>query len=91
MSAQHTPGPVLAQDHQGMRVDYTGMLGQIRREICRSAPMHAEMLRQFQDHIKELGQRYYAGDAVCVDEFLQLYCVEREARAAIAKEKRHDR
>jgi hypothetical protein len=47
--------------------------------------MHAEMLRQFQEHIKELGQRYYAGEAACVDEFLQLYCVEREARADIKK------
>lgn len=85
MSAQHTQRPVLADTHQGMRVDYTGLLGQVRREIARQAPAHSEMLRQFQDHIKEMGKRYYAGDTASVDEFLQLYCVEREARAAIAK------
>jgi hypothetical protein len=69
-----------------MRVDYLGLLGQVRRSIGLKEPVYAEMLRQFQDHIKELGQRYYSGDAVCVDEFLQLYCVEHEARAAIAKD-----
>jgi hypothetical protein len=86
MTAQHTPGPVLAKDHMGMRVDYQGMLGQSRRALGRSEPMLAEMLRQLQDHIKELGQLYYQGDAASVDEFLQLYCVEKDARcAAISK------
>lgn len=85
MNTQHTPGPALATNHMGMRVDYQGMLRQSRRALGRSEPALAEMLRQFQEHIKELGQRYYQGDAACVDEFLQLYCVEHDARAAIAK------
>jgi hypothetical protein len=85
MSEQHTPGPVLAPDHKGMRVGYQGLLGQSRRALGRTEPMLAEMVHQLQDHIQELGQRYYAGDAGCVDEFLQLYCVERDARDAIAK------
>lgn len=75
---------LLAADHNGMRVDYTGLLGQVRREICRSGPGYAEMLRQLQGHIQELGQRWYAGETAAVDEFLQLYSVEKDARAAIA-------
>ncbi|MBD9530419.1 hypothetical protein IB233_02075 [Comamonas sp. CMM01] len=75
---------LLAADHTGMRVDYSGLLGQVRHEISRSAPGHAEMLRQLQGHIQEVGRRWYAGEIAAVDEFLQLYCVEREARAAIA-------
>ncbi len=76
---------LLAADHQGMRVDYTGMLGQSCRELNRTAPGRAEMLRQLQGHITELGQRFYAGDLKVVDEFLQLYCVAMDARAAISK------
>lgn len=82
MSAQHTP--VLAPDHKGMRVDYTGMLKHARNGLRNENPGVAEMLRQFTEHLTELGARYYAGDTAAVDEFLQLYCVGREARAAIA-------
>lgn len=75
---------LLAADHQGMRVDYSGLLGQVQREIKRSAPGHAEMIRQLQGHLQELGQRWYAGDTEVVDELLQLYCVEQQARADLA-------
>lgn len=34
--------------------------------------MAGEMLR----HLEELATRYYAGDALVVDEFLQLYCLD---------------
>lgn len=82
--ADATPSaPPLAADHSDMRVDYTGMLGQVRRELGRSNSFHAEMLRQFQAHLQEMGQRFYAGDIAAVDEFLQLYCVEHEARKAL--------
>jgi hypothetical protein len=67
-----------------MRVDYSGLFTHARRAAVRE-PALSEMLRQLQDHIKELGQRYYAGDVACVDEFLQLYCVEHQAREAVAK------
>ncbi len=77
-------GKLLAEKHTGMKVDYRGLLGQVQREIERSAPGHAEMLRQLQGHLQELGQRWYAGDTAVVDELLQLYCVERQARAALA-------
>ncbi|NDZ11543.1 hypothetical protein C7T35_01160 [Variovorax sp. WS11] len=78
--------PLLAEKHQGMRVDYSGLLGQCQRGL-RGAGGHAanaEMLRQLQGHLKELGQRWYAGDTAVVDEILQLYCIEKEARDALA-------
>lgn len=77
-------GKLLAEKHTGMKVDYRGLLGQVQREIERSAPGHAEMLRQLQGHLQELGHRWYAGDTAVVDELLQLYCVERQARADLA-------
>lgn len=85
MSAgKHTP--VLAAEHTGMRVDYSGMLKQAGRATKASGEtLHAFMLEELQRNLQELGQRYYAGDIAVVDEFLQLYCVERDARAAIAK------
>lgn len=73
----------LADDHNGTRVDYTGLLGQSQRVLKHSSPGTAEMLRQLTGHIKEMGARFYAGEVKAVDEFLQLYCVEHEARAAL--------
>ncbi len=74
----------LASEHQGMRVAYSGLLGQCRRALCEGGhSAHAEMLRQLQAHLQELGRRWYAGDVAVVDELLQLYCVEAEARAAL--------
>ncbi|MDR2327854.1 MAG: hypothetical protein LBE51_20935 [Acidovorax sp.] len=82
---QDAPKPaLLAEKHTGMKVDYRGLLGQAQRELKRAAPGHSEMLRQLEYHITEMGQRWYAGDTAVVDELLQLYCVEKDARAAIA-------
>ncbi|MDR0212535.1 MAG: hypothetical protein LBJ15_00850 [Comamonas sp.] len=82
---QDAPKPaLLAEKHTGMKVDYRGLLGQAQRELKRAAPGHSEMLRQLECHITEMGQRWYAGDTAVVDELLQLYCVEKDARAAIA-------
>ena len=82
---KHTPVP-LAADHTGMRVDYLGLFGQSQRGLRYARDTaNAEMLRQFTEHMTELGNRFYSGDMAAVDEFLQLYCVGREARAAIAK------
>lgn len=78
------PPQLLAKQHQGMKVDYRGLLGQVRRAIKSKAGGHAEMLRQLEDHLTQLGQRWYAGDVTVVDELLQLYCIERDTRAAIA-------
>lgn len=75
--------PLLAADHKGMRVDYRGLLGQTREGLFKE-PALAEMIRQLQDHIAELGRRWYAGDTAVVDELLQLYCIEQDAREAVA-------
>lgn len=72
----------LAPTHTGMRVDYRGLLAQCRAGL-RNEPGLAEMLRQLTEHLTELGQRVYAGDLSAVDEFLQLYCIERAARATL--------
>ena len=75
-----------AKDHLGMRVDYSGMLRQAREALQMVAPhnngrLHAEMLRQLQERLKEMGERFYAGDVAVVDEFLQMYCIASDRRA----------
>ena len=68
--------PVLAPKHTGLKVSYTGLLSNARAALqSAKEPGYAEMLRQLQGHIAELGERYYSGDVAVVDEFLQLYCV----------------
>lgn len=75
----------LSADHKGMRVDYSGLLKQAQNALAYGIkePALSEMLRQFREHLGELGQRWYAGDVTVVDEILQLYCVSSAARAAI--------
>ncbi|WP_240648432.1 hypothetical protein [Pararobbsia silviterrae] len=77
--------PLLAEDHKGMRVDYSGMFGAAQRALKHGHQETgtAEMLRQFKDHMTELGSRWYAGDTAVVDELLQLYCIEKDARDAL--------
>ncbi|MFL9943670.1 hypothetical protein [Paraburkholderia graminis] len=77
---------LLTDDHKGMRVNYSGLFKQATASLARGArePALAEMLRQLKDHITELGTRWYAGDTAVVDEILQLYCVEKDARATLA-------
>jgi len=75
---------LLAHDHMGMRISHTGLLMQ----VCDALTRHGEdglveMLHQLHRHLTELGKRWYTGDAYVVDEFLQLYCVESEARQLI--------
>ena len=77
----------LAKKHEGMRGDYSGMLGQACRALKRSEPGKAEMLRQLQNHLTEMGKRFYAGDFTVVDEFLQLYCVANEDRERVVAER----
>lgn len=76
------PFSLLAKKHTGMRVDYSGMLRQARQGLRRE-PALAEMLRQLGEHMKELGSRWYEGDTAVVDEILQLYCVESDARSKV--------
>lgn len=90
LSGRPDPAPVthlvvLAPKHTGMKVDYSGLLNQAQRGLQRD-PGIAEMLRQLEEHLSELGQRWYDGDATVVDEFLQLYCIQSVRRGVIAAE-----
>jgi hypothetical protein len=75
---------LLASDHSGMKVNYRGLFSQVQRVIKRTDPGDSEMLRQLEGHLQELGQRWYAGDTAVVDEILQLYCIESDARKTVA-------
>ncbi len=86
-AAQAAPAvPLLAKEHQGMRVDYSSLLQQAANALVLGgkATGLAEMLRQLQGHMTELGLRWYASDTAVVDDFCQLYCIGRDARAALA-------
>lgn len=74
-----TTRPTLAPTHVGMRVSYSSLLG--HAASVSSDPSAAKALRKLQEHLQELGRRYYAGDVKVVDEFLQLYCVAPNERA----------
>ena len=75
--------PPLAPAHKGMKVDYRGLLRQTRVALpLPDASDKIFMLEALQDHLTELGERFYAGDLAVVDEFLQLYCIASDKRPA---------
>jgi hypothetical protein len=80
--------PMLAEKHNGMKVNYRGLI----RQSCEALYEHeeggfyAETLLELERNLKELGQRWYAGDVAVVDEFLQVYCIEEEARESLVQE-----
>lgn len=76
----------LGKEHTGFMVDYSGMIRQCTDVIKRKSAFQAEILRQFQKHLEELGKRFYAGDLTVVDEFLQLYCVADDDRKRVVSE-----
>lgn len=77
---------ILAADHAGMHVDYSGLLRNAQGCATHAGQLATRfMLKELQGHMAELGRRYYAGDTAVVDEFLQLYCIGREERAALKK------
>lgn len=77
--------PLLAGDHTGMRVDYSGLLMQAANALVAGQAERglAEMLRQLQGHLTEIGLRWYAGDTGVVDEFCQLYAIAGESRTTL--------
>ena len=69
----------LADKHHGMRVSASGILGRIRdgryfRELDFGC---GELLR----HLEEMSTRFYEGDIKAVDEFLQMYCLDKNRPA----------
>ena len=77
-----TPVPVRAfPDRQGngMRVSAAGLISQVAGCVKKSDKFgHAWTLEQLLKHLQELGDRYYEGDESVVDEFLQLYSLDRK-------------
>lgn len=63
----------LAKDHTGMRISLSGVL--------RSNSSFAK--KELLSHITLMGEEYYKGNTTIVDEFLQLYCVATDKRAAL--------
>lgn len=59
----------LAKKHDGMKISASGILLRIRGQL----KFGAESMDQ---HLKQMANRYYAGDLSAVDEFLQLYCLD---------------
>lgn len=71
--------PIFAPDHNGMKVDSSGILVAARAPSAGLRFMRQEMHK----HLEEMARRYYAGDVAVVDEFCQLYCLgEKERKAA---------
>lgn len=83
-SGQAQPIP-LAADHTGMMVDHSGVIRQAKDALEHGMrnPAIGVMLEGMGRHMEELGRRWYAGDMSAVDEFLQLYCVADQQRAAL--------
>lgn len=67
---------LLGAKHTGMKVSASGLLSRIRDgwEVESMQRFGAgELLR----HLEEMSERFYAGDAKAVDEFLQCYCLDK--------------
>lgn len=75
---------VLAAKHAGMKVDYRGMLRGAHALLRKSSPISAFMLEELERNLTELGERYYSGDLASVDEFLQLYCINKDGRERVS-------
>lgn len=86
MSTATTKFVPLAKKHEGMMVDYSGMLRQARDNMKRNAGWHKNMMTQLERHLEILGKRFYEGDLTVVDEFLQLYCIADEDRERVVAE-----
>ena len=74
---------LLSDKQIGMRMSlnvFVFKLGHIRLN-----PGVRGMLKNLNDNMTELAQRYYCGDVTVVDEFLQLYCKGTDERKKLAK------
>ena len=65
---------LLGATHAGMKISASGILGRI------SAGRYYKGLDYgcgvMLNHLQQMADRFYAGDAKAVDEFLQLYCLD---------------
>ena len=68
----------LAKKHAGMKVSCDGLLGRIVDGRERANKGNRYILGCMLDHLKEMADRFYSGDVTAVDEFFQLYCLDRK-------------
>lgn len=66
----------LGPKHTGMKVQAPGLIGRISDgwEVDKGQRYVAG---EFLKHLEKMAKRFYAGDAKAVDEFLQLYCLDK--------------
>ena len=68
---------LMAPKHNGMRVSAIGLLKNAKNALPKEASGEKWALNELSEHLQELGDRFYSGDIKVVDEFLQLYCLDR--------------
>ena len=68
----------LGPKHKGMRMCATGLLKNAAAWLPKDRTGERWTLEQLSEHLTELGRRFYAGDVLVVDEFLQLYALDAE-------------
>lgn len=68
----------LGPKHKGMRMCATGLLKNAAAWLPRDRTGERWTLEQLSEHLTELGRRFYAGDVLVVDEFLQLYALDAD-------------
>jgi hypothetical protein len=61
---------ILADKHTGMRISASGLLLRVKGDLRFGA-------QSMLGHLQEMSDRFYAGDIKAVDEFLQLYCLDK--------------
>jgi len=74
VEAATLPRIPMGPKHTGMRISMSGLLGRLRDGGQLTGDQRyvlGELLR----HLEMVAERYYSGDVVAVDEFLQLYCL----------------
>lgn len=65
---------LLGATHTGMKISASGILGRIATGRYHSGLNYG--CEVMLGHLQQMADRFYAGDAQAVDEFLQLYCLD---------------
>ena len=65
---------LLGATHTGMKISASGILGRIAAGRYHSGLQYG--CEVMLNHLQQMADRFYAGDAKAVDEFLQLYCLD---------------
>ena len=66
-------------DRGGMKQNIQPVLAAAAR-LASAEHGHAFVIEEFGRNLAELGDRFYSGEVAVVDEFLQLYCLDRQRR-----------